>query len=210
MIESKDKAEGSEKILAAAFQLFAKTGYKGTTLERVATLAGLTKGAVYYYFKSKEQLFLRVLQEIEKRSIDQTIAAIAAKKRSPTEQLRSFVRLQASWATHYPNDLVIVMLASIESVNQKSMARTQMSRFYKKISVLLERIIVAGKRSGEFKTNQETADIVMYLMAIHDGNMLLWYRSGTKLDVGRMLTLASLAGVEHAVGAVASEPVAVS
>ena len=198
MSERKEKEESADKIIVAALRLFAKKGYKNTSLEEVAKMVGFTKGAIYYHFKSKELLLLRVLQDIQKRSIDETIAVVNASTGTPTEQLRSFVKRQANWAAQFPDDLAIVMLMSIESANHKSMIRTQILSFYKKISALLERIIVAGKRTGEFTNDQKTADIVQYLIAIHDGNMLLWYRSGTRPDIGRMLTLASLAGFEHA------------
>ena len=57
-------------IKAAAVRLFASRGYANTSLEDVATAAGFTKGAVYYYFKSKENLLLSVLHAIEERSIE--------------------------------------------------------------------------------------------------------------------------------------------
>ena len=63
-------------IKDAAVRLFASRGYPNTSLEDVATAAGFTKGAVYYYFKSKERLLLSVMQDIEARSIDKTVAAV--------------------------------------------------------------------------------------------------------------------------------------
>ena len=63
-------------IKDAAVRLFASRGYANTSLEDVASAAGFTKGAVYYYFKSKERLLLNVMQDIEGRSIDKTVAAV--------------------------------------------------------------------------------------------------------------------------------------
>ncbi|QDM22698.1 hypothetical protein FIU28_17220 [Tardiphaga sp. vice154] len=81
----------------------------------------------------------------------------------------------------------------------KSKIRTQMFRIYHKLAALLEAIIDAGKSTGEFSTRQATRDIVLYLEAVHDGNMLLWYRSGNDPDIGRTLTRATLNGFAHAV-----------
>jgi AcrR family transcriptional regulator len=47
-------------ILAAAEELFSEKGFKGTTMLEVSERAGLSKGAVYLYFKSKEELYLSV------------------------------------------------------------------------------------------------------------------------------------------------------
>ncbi len=50
------------RILAAARQVFAEQGYLGATLDEVAASAGLTKGAIYWHFASKSELFLALLQ----------------------------------------------------------------------------------------------------------------------------------------------------
>lgn len=52
-----------QQLLDAAAHVFARRGYHGATLDEIAAQAGLTKGAVYYNFSSKEDLFLSLLQE---------------------------------------------------------------------------------------------------------------------------------------------------
>jgi AcrR family transcriptional regulator len=47
-----------ERILHAAVACFARQGYHGTTMEQIATKAGIAKGAAYVYFPSKEVIFL--------------------------------------------------------------------------------------------------------------------------------------------------------
>lgn len=51
-------ADTRTRILAAAAGVFAEYGYAGATLEQVAAAAGLTKGAVYWHFSGKSDLFL--------------------------------------------------------------------------------------------------------------------------------------------------------
>ncbi len=50
-----------ERLLAAALALFVTRGYQATSTEEVAARAGLTKGAVYFYFKSKATVLDRLL-----------------------------------------------------------------------------------------------------------------------------------------------------
>lgn len=52
-----DKAERRRQILAAAKRVFADAGYHGTKMADVADAAGLSYGAVYWYFDSKDELF---------------------------------------------------------------------------------------------------------------------------------------------------------
>jgi AcrR family transcriptional regulator len=51
-----------ERLLAAAGRVFAQRGYHGATLEDVANAAGVSKGALYYNYRSKDDLFLSLLE----------------------------------------------------------------------------------------------------------------------------------------------------
>jgi len=51
------------EIIAAAFELFVDRGYAATKLEDVARSAGVTKGTMYLYFRSKEALFRAVVRD---------------------------------------------------------------------------------------------------------------------------------------------------
>ncbi|GAB4351319.1 MAG: ScbR family autoregulator-binding transcription factor [Candidatus Abyssubacteria bacterium] len=55
-------ALGTRKaIIEASLKLFARRGYHGTSVAQIAEATGMTKGALYWYFKGKEDLFLNVL-----------------------------------------------------------------------------------------------------------------------------------------------------
>ena len=189
----------TDKILEAAAEFFASHGYASSTLDDVAALAGFTKGAVYYHFKDKESLLLEVLKRIEVRSIDTTTAKIAERGGPATDRLELFVRSQTRWAAQHPRDLAILMLVSAETAHTSQRVRTQVLKIYRKLGAVLEEIIESGKKSGEFSRNQETRDTVLYLQAVHDGNMMIWYRSGTDPEIGRRLASATLVGFLRAV-----------
>ena len=57
------RAQTRAKVLKAAGRVFAARGYHGAKLDEVAEAAGLSKGAVYYNFGSKEGLFLSLLED---------------------------------------------------------------------------------------------------------------------------------------------------
>jgi len=52
-------------ILAAARKLFATTGFEATSIDGIAAKAGVAKGAVYHHFDSKEEIFTRVLEDVQ-------------------------------------------------------------------------------------------------------------------------------------------------
>jgi len=64
------KAERPQEIVEAAFAEFSRNGYAMTTLEQIAERAGVTKGTIYVYFNSKEHLFISMVREAMKTTID--------------------------------------------------------------------------------------------------------------------------------------------
>lgn len=91
------------RLMLAARQIFAAKGYEGGSLNDVATAAGLTKGAVYSSFASKQDLFYALMQE----SIGERLMSVegALKEQSPPEQgirpvddgLRSLLTTEPDW-----------------------------------------------------------------------------------------------------------------
>jgi AcrR family transcriptional regulator len=59
--QAERREETREQVLAAAARVFAKRGFHGTSLEAIADEAGFSRGAVYYNFADKEELFLELL-----------------------------------------------------------------------------------------------------------------------------------------------------
>ncbi|MCC8164595.1 MAG: TetR/AcrR family transcriptional regulator [Planctomycetes bacterium] len=59
--------ESTSRILDAAIRVFASGGLTGTTMEAVASAAGLTKGGLTHYFHSKEELVSAMLTRMEER-----------------------------------------------------------------------------------------------------------------------------------------------
>jgi TetR/AcrR family acrAB operon transcriptional repressor/TetR/AcrR family transcriptional repressor of mexAB-oprM operon len=52
-----------KQLMTAAIDCFARLGYQGTTIERIARAAGVTKGAIYYHFRDKEQLLFEAVKD---------------------------------------------------------------------------------------------------------------------------------------------------
>lgn len=59
-----------ERIMAAAAGVFAEKGYRGATIGDVVKSSGLSVGAIYTYFPSKEALFLRTCDQVAERGLD--------------------------------------------------------------------------------------------------------------------------------------------
>lgn len=82
------RAMTRQHLLEAAAIVFAKHGFHGSTLDEVASLAGFTKGAVYSNFKSKDDLFLALLDDKVDRQVAVTAGVLdAGESHDRVEQL---------------------------------------------------------------------------------------------------------------------------
>ena len=61
MTQAERREETRDQLLTAAARVFARNGFHATSLEAVAEEAGFSRGAVYYNFADKEELFLELL-----------------------------------------------------------------------------------------------------------------------------------------------------
>jgi AcrR family transcriptional regulator len=102
MTRAESKQHTRAAVLAAAHEVFARDGFHGATLERVAQEAGFTKGAVYSAFDSKADLFLAVY---EARVAERTARIRQANPRSfeeasreAADEWRNIMRTQRAWS----------------------------------------------------------------------------------------------------------------
>src|SRR5215475_2951810 len=80
------KAERPQEIVEAAFTEFSRNGYATTTLDQIAERAGVTKGTIYVYFENKEHLFISMVREFTKATME-VVHGMAESHQGPTADL---------------------------------------------------------------------------------------------------------------------------
>lgn len=82
------KEDRPAEITAAAMQTFAENGYDATRVEEVARKAGVSKGLLYLYFKTKEELFKAVVRNFVTPHLDSLVDITESSDLSATEFIR--------------------------------------------------------------------------------------------------------------------------
>ena len=72
------KADRPAEIVAAALEVFAEKGFAAAKLDEIATRAGVSKGSLYLYFETKEDLFRAVVRQALAPNIQGLAPIIAA------------------------------------------------------------------------------------------------------------------------------------
>lgn len=141
---SKIRAENRKNILAAAEDSFVKNGFKGTSMQSIADAADLPKANVLYYFKSKQALYLAVLDEIIRRW-DESIDDMSEGD-DPAEVLGKYIRAKVDLAIQYPNASKIFALEIIQGApNLQDHLRSNLRTWVRAKSKIIQSWIDQGK-----------------------------------------------------------------
>ena len=106
------KEDRPEEIAEAAFEAFAQNGYSATKVEDVAKRAGVSKGLLYLYYKTKEELFKAVIRNVVVRRIDLLIAVLDDPDQSAEEFIRGPMQSLLKQMPGSPIAVVIRLLIS--------------------------------------------------------------------------------------------------
>ncbi|HNR42418.1 MAG TPA: TetR/AcrR family transcriptional regulator [Bacteroidales bacterium] len=85
-----DKEEYRKKIIMIAGQVFSRHGFKKTTMEEIARALRMGKSSVYYYFRSKEEIFEAVVLH-EANVLRNELTAAIKSVESPVDKMRNYV-----------------------------------------------------------------------------------------------------------------------
>jgi TetR/AcrR family transcriptional regulator len=100
--QTRIQQKNREVILDAALDVFSMHGFRGATLDEIATQAGLSKPNLLYYFPSKEAIHTALLTRLLETWLDPLRALDA--QGDPVEEVMAYVRRKLDLARHYPRE----------------------------------------------------------------------------------------------------------
>ena len=141
----------SEQILETAKSLFINKGYYGLSMREISDALGVSKAALYYHFKDKEQLFLEIL----KMFLDEMEIAlnrIVTESPASRKQIRLFVEYVLSQPAEQraTTRLASQEISHLSPASRKAFGKIYQEKFVGKIQSILQ----AGMDAGEFRTVQ--------------------------------------------------------
>jgi AcrR family transcriptional regulator len=132
-----------------AIDCFARHGYQATSIDRIARAAGVTKGALYYHFKDKEELLFAAVKnrvgQFERRVVSDTAGDDAPKA------LRRLARICFEHATKSNHRRLIVTLM-IEALDTHPRLAAEFHDMMHRFRRFLGGIITAGQERGQFRS----------------------------------------------------------
>lgn len=144
------KEQRPEQITRAALAAFAEKGYDATRVTDVARRAGVSKGLLYLYFRTKEELFKAVVKSVVLPKLDALDDAVARTDLSAEAFLRGpFVNFARELPRSPARMLVRLMIA--EGPKHPDLTAWYWENVVGKGIAILERLIERGVAAGEFR-----------------------------------------------------------
>jgi AcrR family transcriptional regulator len=156
-------ARTQEDILEVATAEFAANGYAGARVDEIAARTRTTKRMIYYYFGSKEGLYLAVLERVYAQ-IRRVERGIHIDELSPDEALRTIA--ETTYAHHTTHE-AFIQLVSIENIHRAEHLRQSETILRENVTAitLLEEVIERGVRAGIFRDDVDAVDVHMIISA---------------------------------------------
>ena len=158
-----DAARTRQDILRAARQEFSEHGLSGARVDAIAARMRTTKRMLYYYFGSKEGLYLAVLEQVygDIRSVEQELDLASL---SPVEAIRRMIEFTFDYEEAHPE---FIRLVSIENIHHgRHFARSSTLQKQNLIVIdTLTGILERGRRAGVFRLDIDAVDLHLMISA---------------------------------------------
>ncbi|MCD6290786.1 MAG: TetR/AcrR family transcriptional regulator [Anaerolineae bacterium] len=160
------------QILQAATVCFARQGYHRTTMDDIAHESGVSKGSLYWHFKSKKHLFLTIMDEWM-QSITQVLQDVMQKDEMTwAEKLRwAAEAIAADIASQ--QEFISIAASFWAEMQRDDEVKERMLRIYQDMKKTLAQIIIAGIQAKEFRPVDPEATAAM-IIGVFDGVTLQW------------------------------------
>ena len=137
-----------EQILQTASNLFVNEGYHGLSMREIASALGVSKAALYYHFKDKEELFLAILK-LYLEDINATLDRILAQPVTCRAQIELFAEYVL---TQPAQQRATIRLAMQESIHLSPEARRAFGIIYREQFIdKVQSILKTGMQNHEFR-----------------------------------------------------------
>jgi AcrR family transcriptional regulator len=170
------KAERPHEILEAAFLEFSRNGYATTTLDAIAERAGVTKGTIYVYFENKEHLFISMVRELMKVTLDTVFNMFETHEGSTADLLK------AQFSFIYENIVEdrrrreVVRMLIAEAPRFPALADRYHDEIHRPCMEMLQQAIQRGMDRGEIRRSPITECLLVIVapMALIDVWMMMF------------------------------------
>ena len=168
------------RILAAAVKVFAERGFFTATVAGIARAAGVADGTIYLYFKSKEDLLIRLFEDKMSELLERARLELSKEPDAPARLFR-FIHLHLAVVEKEPKLAAVLIVELRQSELVKGLEKAKLSAY---LDVIAE-VVREGQASGAFVKDVSPAVVKRAVFGALDELALGWLLSGRKTPLKR-------------------------
>ncbi len=168
------------QILSAAVRCFARKGYYATTIEDLVRETGLSRGALYLYYPSKEAIYLAISQQW-RCELEEAIRARLTPELSPAAILRVLIQVNGEHV-QASSDSCRVLMEGWNLGQQIPVLAERAKQQQERSFAGLGQVLRAGVAASEFRADLQIETQAQILMAMLHGLMVQWHRQPGSID----------------------------
>lgn len=152
-----------DKILCAATKVFARYGYEGGSVEKISIAAKSVDRMIYYYFGSKEGLFIAVLESMYDK-MNQAELKLKLDTAQPVESIKAVIQFVLAY---YKKNPEFITLLNIENLHRgKHIGKSQHAREFSSPAIaVIGEILQSGVRQRLFRSDVAARDVYLLIAA---------------------------------------------
>jgi TetR/AcrR family acrAB operon transcriptional repressor len=154
-----------EALLSKCLHLFAQRGFSSTSVDDIARAAGVTKGAIYWHFAGKDEIFHAILDRIHAQWQEVVHVPVLARQ-DPLAQLARLFDAYAELFRESPDICLFLQQVVLDRQNKPFAA--EVAKVFAKTARFIARIVDDGKARGVMKTDADsltTAHLILGMLA---------------------------------------------
>ncbi|MDI1236023.1 MAG: TetR/AcrR family transcriptional regulator [Polaromonas sp.] len=152
-----------DNILRAATKVFARYGYEGGSVEKISLSAKSFDRMIYYYFGSKEGLFIEVLEDMYRRMNDAELE-LDLDLEQPVESLKEVIRFVV---TYYSKNPEFITLLNTENLHRgKHISKSMRAREYSSPAIaIIQKLLESGVKKKVFRADISARNVYLLIAA---------------------------------------------
>ncbi|HEY8516648.1 MAG TPA: TetR/AcrR family transcriptional regulator [Candidatus Binatia bacterium] len=171
--------------MAIAIDCFARYGYAGTSIDRIARAAGVTKGALYYHFRDKEQLLFEAVKE-RIGAFEQHVLERVDRASDPAEALRRIARICAQNAIQ-DNHRRFILTLMVEALDTNAALSNEFREMLQRFRGFCRHLIRQGQESGLLRSDVDAAVAAETFVSGILGAEIQYYQDTERIDLARSI-----------------------
>lgn len=177
------KSEIRTEIVGIARKVFSRNGYRKTTMEQIAKAAKMGKSSIYYYYKSKEEIFeavvVREAQELKKR-----LEKVVNTDKEPMDRLKDYFMFRLSHLKTVSNFYAVL---NEDFPDQLKFVQRIRKKFDEEEYRMVYDILKKGIDDGDFVINSPDIGTIAFTTMLKGLELPLFLNKYTRAEKERLL-----------------------